>query len=86
LLRYWLLLALNVLPLRVVPSQKPQGQVQVALHVAIERDLARPPENSSKALCEKMLGRRRYYNPEGAENPPSCRIYRRPDRETATKH
>jgi hypothetical protein len=32
---------LNVLPLRVLPPQKPKGYV--ALLKAIERDLARPP-------------------------------------------
>jgi hypothetical protein len=32
---------LNVLPLRILPTQKPKGQV--ALLVAIERYLARPP-------------------------------------------
>ncbi len=32
---------LRILPLRILPSEKPQGQM--ALHVAIERYLARPP-------------------------------------------
>jgi len=32
---------LNILPLRILPPQKPKGQV--ALQVAIERDLPRPP-------------------------------------------
>src|SRR5450631_2739298 len=32
---------LNILPFRILPPQKPKGQV--ARHVAIKRDLARPP-------------------------------------------
>jgi hypothetical protein len=34
-------------------------------------------------LCGKMLAQRRRYDLGEAENPPSCRAYRRPDRENS---
>jgi hypothetical protein len=37
---------LNILPLRILPPQKPEGSV--ALQVAIERDLARPPRQTRR--------------------------------------
>ena len=40
--------------------------------------------NSSKVPCGRMLVRRRYCDPDEAENPPSCRACRQPDRENAT--
>lgn len=36
----------NVLPPRILPPQIPKGQV--ALHVAVERDLARPPRQTCR--------------------------------------
>jgi hypothetical protein len=37
---------LNILPLRILPPQKPKGHM--ALHVAIERDLARPSRQTRR--------------------------------------
>ena len=37
---------LNIVPLRILPTQKPKGQM--ALQVAIERDLARPPRHTRR--------------------------------------
>ena len=37
---------LNILPLRILAPQKPKGHV--ALQVAIERDLARPPRQTRR--------------------------------------
>ena len=37
---------LNIFPLRVLPPQKPKGHV--ALQVAIERDLPRPPRQTRR--------------------------------------
>src|SRR3984957_8060574 len=42
---------LNILPFRILPPQKPKGQV--ARHVAIERDLARPARQTRRQSFAK---------------------------------
>jgi hypothetical protein len=42
---------LDILPFRILPPQKPKGQV--ARHVAIERDLARPPRQTHRKSFAK---------------------------------
>src|SRR5271168_5230359 len=42
---------LDMRPLRILPPQKPKGQV--ARHVAIERDLARPPRQTRRQSFAK---------------------------------
>src|SRR6202521_4756717 len=42
---------LNILPFRILPPQKSKGQV--ARHVAIERDLARPPRQTRRQSFSK---------------------------------
>src|SRR5882757_7494581 len=42
---------LNILPLRILPPQTPKGEV--ALQVAIERDLPRPPRQSRRQSLAK---------------------------------